>query len=594
MRSTTAATVALIVAGAGFAAAAPASAAATSTRPAAQTGVVATAPTKHRPKKAAGLTATITLDRKAARTRLDGRAYLLVAKKSDLDGDEPRDHIDVQEGIPFWGKDVSKLAPGRSVVLAGGGLDPRGVVGNPIPQLNDLPKGEYVVQTFFNQYETAKRSDGSRIMVHFPCGDGGDIWHSPGNLYSAPVTVKVDPAKGTTLDLRLTNVVKPSEPVPAGGTCQQGNPATTQHVKHVKIRSKKLSKFWGRDIYIAADVLLPKGYDDPKNAGVRYPMEVIHGHYPKSNPNRFDEKLGNDFSKWWMSDEAPRFISVVLRTENPFYDDSYVIDSANIGPYGTAFHTELLPAIDKQFRTIGQPWARVMTGGSTGGWVSLANQLFHPELFGGTWSGFPDAVDFHAHQVIDLYNDKNVYYAGDNWAQPERPAARGVNGDTWWTTRQENHCELAQGTKTRGMGQWDVWNAAWGPQGKDGYPAEPWDKVTGEIDPTVVEHWKRWDLTEFLEKNWSTVGPKVNGKIHVYVGEHDNYFLDGAVHMMDARVQKLSNPAPDIAFTYGPTGNHGWSPWTKPQLYRVMADHIAKNAPAGTDTSGWIGTPPKK
>lgn len=119
-------------------------------------------------------------------------------------------------------------------------------------------------------------------------------------------------------------------------------------------------------------MLLPKGYDDPKNAGVRYPMEVIHGHYPKSNPNRFDEKLGNDFSKWWMSDEAPRFISVVLRTENPFYDDSYVIDSANIGPYGTAFHTELLPAIDKQFRTIGQPWARVMTGGSTGGWVSLA------------------------------------------------------------------------------------------------------------------------------------------------------------------------------------------------------------------------------
>lgn len=538
----------------------------------------------------------VILDSGTTQQALDGRAYVLVAKPSDLDGDEPRDHIDVVDGIPLWGKDVTGLRPGAATTLQNGTTDGTGTYGYPLTSMSDLPKGTYVVQAFFNVYTTVHRSDGSTVSVHFPCGDGANLWQSPGNLYSKPVTVAFDPARGGKLDLRLTESIAPAQPVPAGGTCQQGNPATTPQVKHVKIRSALLSTYWGRDTYIAADVLLPKGYDDPANASVRYPMEVNEGHYPRRNPHGFQDDLSNAFSQWWMSDAAPRFLSVQLRTENPFYDDSYGVNSRNLGPYGDAINTELLPTIDAQFRSIGKSYGRVLTGGSTGGWISLANQLFYPDTYGGVWSGYPDSLDFHAHQVINVYDDPNAYYNEHSWVRVERPAAREISGDIIWTTAQENHWELAMGTHGRSMGQWDVWDAVYGPQGADGYPAAPWDKVTGVIDHSVTDAWRPFDLTDYVQKNWSTLGPKVTGKMHVYVGDADTYFLNNGVNLFDAAVSKLSAPAADAQFVYGRNQPHGWSPWTTPELFGIMASYIDQHSPDGADNSGWLppapATPP--
>lgn len=539
-------------------------------------------------RQGGGVSVRVSLDKSVASQKLDGRAYFLVSRASDLAaGEEPRDEVDVIGATALWGKDVDRLRPGGSTVLRGGTEDGTRTYGYPVKTLGDLPRGQYVVQAFFNVYETAKRADGTTVKVHFPCGDGGNLWNSPGNLYSTPKTVTINPRRATRLDLKLDNKIEPTDPVPAGGTCQQGNPTDSTHVRHVKIRSEALSTYWGRDIYVAADVLLPEGYDNPANRTVRYPMEISEGHYPGNAPHRFTEEKTNDFSKWWLSGDAPRFISVQFRTENPFYDDSYNVNSANLGPYGDALNKELLPQLDRKFRSIGAPWSRVLTGGSTGGWISLATQIFYPNSYGGVWSGYPDSLDFHAHQVINLYDDQNAYRNENPWTDVDRPSARETSGDTRYTMGQENHWELAMGTKGRSMGQWDIWNAVYGPQGPDGYPAQPWDKATGEIDHAVVDQWKPMDLADYIEKNWSKIGPDLKGKIHVYVGDNDNYFLDNGVDKFDAVVSKLSNPAPDAQFLYGQNAGHGWTPWTIQEQFDIMADHIVDQAPNQAKTRQW-------
>jgi Putative esterase len=491
----------------------------------------------------------LTLDPRTGVRASRGRVFVIIARPGDLshgapepreNTSEPRDNVQATEPItvPFFGRDVAGLTPGEPVVVGPGAA----VLGYPYRELGQLPAGSYVVQGFLNTYETNRRADGSVVDVHWPGGDGGDIWHSPGNVYSVPRTITLDPRRPQTVPLALTQVITPGTPIPSGGTSQQGNPGDSAHVKHLKIRSALLSRFWGKDVYIGANVLLPEGYDDPANNQVRYPMEMHTGHFPAGNPHMFSEALDDEygFSAWWVSAEATRFISVEIRTENPFYDDSYQMNSANLGPYGDAVNQELLPSIDKAFRTIGQPWGRTLTGGSTGGWVSAATMVKYPDLFAGSWSGYPDALDFHAHQVIDVYSDANAYFIEDPWERIPRPGARQITGDSRWTVAQENHYELAAGSRGRSQGQWDIWAAVFGPQGRDGYPAPIWDKQSGVIDHSVAAYWKtHFDLTSIVTSNWTTLGPKLAGRMHFYVGSEDTYFLNNGVELFEQATSKL-------------------------------------------------------
>jgi hypothetical protein len=518
-----------------------------------------------------------------------GRAFVILARASDLspDAPEPRDNLQDFEPltVPFFGQDVAHAVPGRAIPLRSGAA----VVGYPLARFEDIPAGDYVVQAFFCTYETDHRSDGSVVQVHWPQGDGGDIWHSPGNIYSTPRTVHLT-GHAQTVRLTLDQIIEPIGTIPPGGTGQQGNPTDSAHVKHLKIRSALLSRFWGRDVYLGADILLPAGYDLPANRHVRYPMELIARHFPRANPHRFDESLGDDFSRWWVSADAARFISVQVRSENPFYDDSYHANSANLGPYGDAINKELIPAIDKSFRTIGQRWGRVVDGGSTGGWIAAASLVLYPDTYAGAWAGFPDSMDFRAHQVIDIYADANAYVTGSSWVPVPRPAARGQSGDTLWTNGQENAYERAVASRGRSQGQWDVWQAVFGPQGEDGYPAPIWDKRTGAIDHTVAAYWKKhFDLSSIVATDWARLGPKIAGRLHVYVGTEDTYFLNDGVSYFEQRTNTLTSPKPDFQFIYGVSQPHGWTPFTDQQLLTTMADFIARHAPQGTDVSGWRG-----
>lgn len=503
------------------------------------------------------------------RDRTTGRVMVIVSPSSDP---EPRFQIDVIGGAPFWGKDVSSLHPGEAVIFGGR----RGEVGYPLRSISKLPAGDYHVQAFMNVYRRFTRFDGSEVWLHQPCGDGNFIFDSPGNLYSDVEILHLDPNVGGTFRLQLNNKIRPADPVPPGGTCQQGNPSDSKHVKHVKIKSELLSEFWGRPIYIGANILLPKGY---QRSGDRYPVVYNQTHFPYGNPFGFEEDRSNDFSEWWLSFAAPRILAIEIRHENPYYDDSYAVNSENLGPYGDAITRELIPYIDAHFRTISRPWARVLTGGSTGGWEALAQQIFYPDMYGGTWSLCPDSLDFRSHQLIDIYSDPNAYFLKFGFNLVPRPSARTVPGDTLWTMPQENHWELAMGTHGRSGGQWDIWEAVFGSQGADGYPARVWNKLRGTINHDVASEWRDKDLRLYLRSHWSSLGHKLRGKLRIYVGDDDTFFLENGVQLMAHFLRNVKNPTADAVIRFGNNQPHCWSPYSSEDLITLMARDMQDNAP---------------
>jgi hypothetical protein len=341
-------------------------------------------------------------------------------------------------------------------------------------------------------------------------------------------------------------------------------------LRFVKIRSEALSAFWGRDMYVGANVLLPSDYWT--NPDRRYPVLYLTGHFPGRNaPFGYTDEPGegrgrsSGFSQFWRSPDSPKLILISMRDANPYYDTGHSVNSANVGPYGDALVKELIPYLEEEFRIIPQEWARVLAGGSTGGWEALAVQIFNPDSFGGAWGWCPDPVDFRYYQIVNVYEDENAYETGTEWVKVERPNSRRPDGNVTSTIRQEMYYELAVAPDGRSGGQWAIWEALFSPVGPDGYAAPIWDRITGEIDHQVAEYWREnWDLTHHLVTNWPTIGPKLAGKLHMTIGDMDSYYLNNAVELMEEALKGLSNPDPDASFEYGRKKPHCWigsSPW---------------------------------
>jgi hypothetical protein len=295
-----------------------------------------------------------------------------------------------------------------------------------------------------------------------------------------------------------------------------------------------------------------------------------------------------------MSEDFPRMLVVTFQHPCPYFDDSYAVNSVNVGPYGDAIMQELIPEIEKRFRCIAQPYARVLTGGSTGGWESLALQVWHPDFFGGTWSFAPDPVDFRNVEGINIYEDENAFYKVHLSAQHavRVPIAntRNTLGEVQFTSRQRNYYELVMGTKGRSGEQLDIWSAVFGPLGEDGYFKPLFDKRTGEIDPEVALYWKEnYDIRHYLETNWESVGPKLVGKLHIIAGDMDNFYLNVGCYYLEEFLESTTDPYYEGSFTFGARGSHGYRPeeLSGLKLYRVMAVHITENAPPGENTGSW-------
>lgn len=513
---------------------------------------------------------------------ITGRTFVMVSTNDDM---EPR----LQAGswrnsVPFFGVDSHSIKPGETVVID------ETILGYPLKSLTEIPKGDYYVQALINVYTEFHRSDGHVIWAHMDQWEGQHFNRSPGNLYSEVKKVHLDPSKGYTIKLSADRVVPPVE-----------IPDDTPWVKHIKIKSDLLTEFWGHPIHIGAIVLLPKGYDTHPN--VYYPVHYQQGHFSLAPPGRFqteepdrDDRRGRsgyEFYKVWTSDNFPRTIMCTFQHPCPYFDDSYAVNSANCGPYGDAIIQELIPYLEKHFRIIRKPYARVLSGGSTGGWESLALQVFYPDFFGGTWPHYPDPIDFNYYILTNIYEDDNAFTveSGSGWMKYERPFMRDEHGQIMVTMRQLSRMEAVLGSKGRSGQQLDIWQAVYGPVGDDGYPRPIWDKLTGEIDHEVAEYFREhYDLTHYIKTNWSWLGPKLVGKLHIFCGDMDNYYLNEAVYELEAFLESTKNPYYAGSFRYGrPRKGHGWSPFGggTGDLERAMAEYITKNAPAGEDTEQW-------
>ena len=494
---------------------------------------------------------------------ITGRVFVVLARRETP---EPILQAGSWTGqTPFFGLDVDALEPGQSVAI-----DAR-TPGFPAASLRDVAAGEYYVQAVVNIYTRFHRADGHTIWAHMDQWEGQELTRSPGNLYSAARKVRLDAGAGYDVKLELTNVIPPVQA-----------PPDTAWVKHVKIQSRLLTQFWGRPFFIGATVLLPKGYLE--HPGERYPAIYIQGHFGLRPPFGFAEnpavgrgRGGYDFYQQWNADDFPRMVAITFQHPTPYFDDSYAVNSANNGPYGDALLQELIPYLEDHFRLIRSPRARVLTGGSTGGWESLALEVYHPEFFGGTWTMYPDPIDFRRYQVVNIYDDPNAFEApGYEYDIPQRPMMRTAEGQVLVTMRQMSRLEDVLGSHGRSAQQFEAWEAVYGPVGDDGYPKPLWDKKSGQIDHGVAAYMRDhgYDLTYYLTTHWAKIGPQLKGKLHLYVGDMDNYYLNLAVYLLEDFLKTTDAGA---TFEYGrPMKGHGWQPMTNAELVRMIAAEIRK------------------
>jgi hypothetical protein len=458
--------------------------------------------------------------------------------------------------------------------------------------LRDLPPGDYYVQGLLNVYETLRRADGKTVKMHMDQWEGQKLQLSPGNLYSKPQRIHLDPARSSVIKIMLDQVIPPIQ-----------TPPDTGYVKRVKFQSSLLSRFWGRPIYIGATILLPRDYD--RNKGLYYPVNYEQGHFSLSAPGRFvdpassspavgDEqeqraRARQEFSRAWVSDDYPRMLYVTFQHPTPYYDDSYAVDSPNVGPYGQAITQELIPYIEKNFRAIPAPYARILSGGSTGGWESLALQIFYPDYFGATYSYCPDSVDFHFFQIVNIYEWPSAWYREAGWTKTPLPGQRDINGVVLSTMKQQLDYERALGGNGRSGEQWDAWQASYGPVGDDGFFKPLFNPDTGQIDKQVASYYRdHYDLTSYLKTRWADVGPELAGKIHIWVGDMDSYYLNNAVHLLEEFLNTTANPAYGGSVVYGPRKPHCWAgPLTPAEQLKVMAQDTLARAPRDADTAWW-------
>lgn len=533
----------------------------------------------------------------------DGRLLLLFSNNNAA---EPRFQIsDALTTQIILGKNVDQWAIGATQSIA------QEAYGFPKERLSEIPAGDYYVQVLLHKYETFKLKNGKVVKLPMDRGEGQHWNVAPGNIYSKPIKIHFDPKNTEVVQLTIDQIIPPII-----------EPTDSKYIKHIKIQSKLLTEFWGRPMYLGAHILLPEGFDTHQN--IKYPLAIYHGHFPSDisgfsttppNPNlipdtsarfningynKIQEEEAYQFYKQWTGPNFPRVLAIEIQHATPYYDDSYAVNSANMGPYGDAITYELIPEIEKQFRGIGQGWARFTYGGSTGGWEALAVQVFYPNEYNGAYAACPDPIDFNHYTTINIYKDENAYYAKSDFKDLARPSHRNYLGHINSTIKETNQRELALGTHSRSGDQYDVWEAVFSPMGEDGYPKRIFDKHSGTIDKSVAAYWKEnYDLAHIIKRDWPKIGEQLKGKIHLYVGDMDNYYLNNAVYTAEDMLKQLKNPSCNCVIDYGDRAEHCWNgDHTQPNYisrlrYHQMfiskwAEEVKTRAPKGVDLKSWL------
>lgn len=537
-----------------------------------------------------------------SQTPVDGRLLLMLSVNEET---EPRFQISDDPGTQqIFGIDVEGLGPEQAARIDAAAF------GYPLRSLAELKPGEYVVQALLHKYETFHLASGHTVKLPRDRGEGQQWNRAPGNLYSTPQRMTIDPRRAAEIKINLDQEIPQIPP-----------PQDTKYIKHVKLQSERLTKFWGQPVELGACVLLPEGFEEHPEA--RYPLMIFHGHFPytfggfREEPpdpnlvpeysarfrmagyNKIVQEHAHQFYKDWIGPDFPRVIIIEIQHANPYYDDSYAVNSANLGPYGDALTYELIPFIEQKFRGLGAGWARFLYGGSTGGWEALAAQIFYPEEYNGCFAACPDPIDFRAYTVVNIYEHKNAYYEEGPFKRVPRPGRRNYLGEVSTTLEQANHLELVLGTNNRSGQQWDIWEAVFSPRGENGYPKRLWDKLTGEIDHEVAAYWREhYDLGHILRRDWEHLGPKLRGKIHLYCGDMDNFYLNNAVYLVEEFLKSTTDPPYEGEVDYGDRAEHCWNgDHTRPNAISRLRYHqmfvpraiarLLQTAPPGADVTSW-------
>jgi hypothetical protein len=532
----------------------------------------------------------------------DGRVLLMLSTNN---AEEPRFQITNDSDTQLvFGVDVDGLQPGAVAVID------RSVLGYPVKSLADIPPNWYWVQGLLHKYETFHLKNGHTVKLPMDRGEGQQWNKAPGNLYSKPQKIRIDPKSNAVHAIALDQEIPPGPP-----------PKDTKYVKQIRMQSKLLTEFWGRPMYLGASVLLPHGFEEHPDA--RYPLVIYHNHFSSTitgwreippdtdlkpdyskrfrmhGYNKVIQEQAYQLYKDWTGPDFPRLVVIEIQHANPYYDDSYAVNSANLGPYGDAITYELVPYVEKQFRCLGQGWARFLYGGSTGGWEALAAQVFYPDQYNGCWAACPDPIDFRAYTIVNIYEHKNAYYLDSPFLRTPRPGLRNFLGEVGITLEDMNRREWVLGTHSRSGDQWDIWQAVYSPVGDDGYPKPIWDKLTGQIDRSVADYWREhYDLGHILKRDWPKIGKNLQGKIHLYCGTMDNFYLNNAVSLVEEILKDTKDPHYDGEVDYGDRAEHCWNgDHNRPnaisrlryhQMYAPkIVERIGQSAPAGADTTSW-------
>lgn len=460
----------------------------------------------------------------------EGRMFVVFAPE---DAEVPHVHMGFppwSDSDPFFAIDVDGWDGESSFELM------PGLAGFPRESIDDIPAGRYQVQAIYK----------TDFFFHLPVAEGSWL--------STPVEVNWPEDRGQ-IELALSEYL-PDE-----------LPADRPNLEFVKIRSELLSEFWGENIHLRAAVVLPTDWED---SDAEYPVRYNIGGYGSRYTRAISlMEAGSDFRNDWYDPANPKFIMVLLDGTGPF-GDPYQTNSRNSGPWGDAVVEELIPHIEDRFRAVGEPEARFLDGGSTGGWASLAMQIFYPETFNGAWSFCGDSPDFRRFQLIDLYEDDNAYYNRHGYLIPSK---RSTEGDPQFSIKAEIAMEAVMGpgdTFLTGGEQWGAWHALYGPQGDDGLPVPAWDEHTGEINPDVIEYWKDYDLRLYLQENWSEIGEDLAGKLNIWMGDMDDYYLNPGMYRFAELMDQLSDPDPEARFTWGRLQGHCWIPLSHTEIFREM------------------------
>ena len=417
------------------------------------------------------------------------------------------------------------------------------VVGFRVNSLNEVDSGNYFVQALYD----ADTLSFSR--------------NAPGNFYSLPVQVHINKTGKQIIKISLDKKI------------ESPKIANSQYIRYVKIKSKLLSEFWHCPFYVQASVMLPSDYDSLSTK--KYPVRYNIGGYG-SRFNRVENNFADSsFRQMWLSKDSPKMLMVYLDSDAPF-GDSYQMNSENNGPFKDMLLTELIPFIEGKFHGMGTPESRFLEGGSTGGWVALALQIFNPDFFNGCWSFYSDPVNFKFFQLTNIYADKNAFI---NRFGNENASSRTVYGEPMLTVRDEVHYGNVLGRYNSYItsgDQWGAWNAVYSPPGLNGLPKPIWDANTGTIDTAVANYWKRWDLQLYLENNWNTVGTQLQGKLHIWMGDMDTYYLNNSMRLFQNFLSKTENPKSDAQIVFGAMQIHGWEPISELEKMQQMIRRLTK------------------